>query len=164
MKKIFLNAIRIKDFLCRRLRVFYYSMLLNESGERVIIDKNVDFIYPQKISLGSRVTINRFSLIQGTPYSNVIIGDNVVISYNVKILTASLKLNIFPFEHYYADVVIGNKVWLAANVTILPGVLIPDNVIVAANSVVTKNLESGYVYGGIPAKKIKKIEYDTIFN
>lgn len=158
MKRMFLNVIRIKNSIFRKIRVFYYKCLLKKCGTNVIIDSNVEFIYPEKIILGNRITINRYTMIQGTPKSSVVIGDDVVLSYGVKILTASLFTDVFPFKHYHKDVFIGNKVWLATNVTVLPGVIIKDNVIVAANSLVTKDLESGYVYGGVPAEKIKKIE------
>ena len=41
---------------------------------------------------------------------------------------------------------------------IMPNTIIGDNVIIAAGAIVTKDLESGWVYGGIPAKKIKTVE------
>ena len=46
------------------------------------------------------------------------------------------------------------------NVTILPGVTIGNNVVVAAGAVVTKDVPDNCVIGGIPAKKIKDIEND----
>ena len=155
---MFLIVIRIKDSIFRRIRVLYYRFLLKGCGTSVVIDSDVEFIYPEKIILGNKVSINRYSMIQGTPKSSIVIGNDVAFSYGVKILTASLLTDVFPYKHYYKDVFIGNRVWLAANVTVLPGVVINDNVIVAANSLVTKDLESGYIYGGVPAQKIKKIE------
>ena len=57
---------------------------------------------------------------------------------------------------------IGNDVWIGGNVTILPGVTIGNNVVVAAGAVVTKDLEDNALYGGVPARKIKDIENDII--
>ncbi len=57
-------------------------------------------------------------------------------------------------------ITIGNDVWIGGNVTILPGVTIGDNVVVAAGAVVTKDLPSNCVVGGIPAKVIKDIPND----
>lgn len=45
--------------------------------------------------------------------------------------------------------------------TILPGVTIGNNVVVAAGAVVTKNVPDNCLVGGVPARKIKDIEDDT---
>ena len=52
---------------------------------------------------------------------------------------------------------IGSDVWIGARVTVLMGAKINNRVVVGAGSLVNKDLESGYIYAGIPAKKIKKI-------
>lgn len=52
-------------------------------------------------------------------------------------------------------VVIGNDVWIGANVSILPGVHIGDGAILAAGAVVTKDVEPYAIVGGVPAKVIK---------
>jgi maltose O-acetyltransferase len=51
---------------------------------------------------------------------------------------------------------IEDDVWIGRNVVILPGIRIGKGCIVGANSVVTKNLEEYSIYGGVPAKLIKK--------
>ena len=51
-----------------------------------------------------------------------------------------------------------DKVWLGANVTVLPGVTIGEGAIVAAGAVVTKDVAPRTIVGGVPAKFIKKIE------
>jgi len=55
------------------------------------------------------------------------------------------------------EVKIGNNVWIGDKATILAGVTIGDNVIVAANAVVTKSVASNCVVAGIPAKVIKQL-------
>lgn len=57
-----------------------------------------------------------------------------------------------------APIIIGNNVWIGMNCIILKGVCIGDNSIIAAGSVVTKNVEANVIYGGNPAKRIKKLE------
>lgn len=59
------------------------------------------------------------------------------------------------------EIRIGNNVWVGDKATILGGVLIGDNVIIAANSVVTKNVPSNCIVAGAPAKIIKELrKYD----
>lgn len=54
------------------------------------------------------------------------------------------------------DVIIGNDVWIGANCLIVDGVTIGDGAIIAANSVVNKNVGAYEIIGGVPAKLIKK--------
>ena len=107
----------------------------------------------------------------------VTIGDNVLFGPNISILTALHPLiaeeRRFFFDEekgydvdleYGKPITIGNDCWFGGNVTILPGVTIHDNVVVGAGSVVTHDLESGAIYAGNPAKKIRDItEKDSIY-
>ena len=56
-----------------------------------------------------------------------------------------------------APVVLGDDVWLGANVTILPGVTIGDGAVVGASSTVTKDVPAGAVVVGTPAKQISSV-------
>lgn len=60
-------------------------------------------------------------------------------------------------DNYPAPIHIGKKVWIGSHATILSGVTIGDNAIVAAGAVVTKDVPANTVVGGVPAKIIKKI-------
>lgn len=76
---------------------------------------------------------------------NIHVGDNFLANYNLTVLDI-------------APVNIGNNVWIGGHSTICPGVTIGSGVVVAAGSVVTKNIPDNVVVGGVPAKIIKKIE------
>lgn len=54
------------------------------------------------------------------------------------------------------DTIIGNDVWIGQNVTVMPGIHVGDGAIIAANSVVTKDVPAYHIVGGNPAKIIKK--------
>ena len=52
---------------------------------------------------------------------------------------------------------IGDNVWIGAKATVLPGSILGNNLIVAANCVVNSTFESGVIVGGIPASVIKTL-------
>lgn len=62
----------------------------------------------------------------------------------------------WPIDDYKKTVVIGNDVWIGSNAIVLQGVTIGDGAVVAAGAVVTKDVPSYTVVGGVPAKVIKK--------
>ena len=55
------------------------------------------------------------------------------------------------------DVVIGARVWIGARATFLPGSSVDDDVVIAAGAVVNGHLSHGWLYAGVPAKKIRPI-------
>jgi len=58
--------------------------------------------------------------------------------------------------HSFKPVIIGHDVWIAAHSVILPGITIGDGSVVAAGSVVTKNIPPLSIVAGVPAKVMKK--------
>ena len=64
----------------------------------------------------------------------------------------------YGYDDISKPVFIGNAVWVGSNVTILPGAKVGDGVILQAGSVVHGSLASSGIYGGNPAKLIKKRE------
>ena len=90
----------------------------------------------------------------------VTIGDNCFIGPNVGIYTACHSTD--PKERETRDewakpVTIGNDCWIGGNVTILPGVTIGDGCTIGAGSVVVKDIPSGSIAVGNPARVIRKI-------
>lgn len=119
-----------------------------------------------QIQIGSNFYIGRDSQIE----TDCIIGDNVIMGNKVGI--------VGKFDHHYQQVgvpvrlasqirdknynwkglnlitKIGNDVWIGYGAIIMQGVCISDGAIIAAGSVVTKDVEPYSIYGGNPAKKI----------
>lgn len=62
-------------------------------------------------------------------------------------------LEELPFK---GDTIIGNDVWIGQHVTVMPGIKIGDGAIIAANSVVAKNVPAYHIAGGNPCQVIKK--------
>ena len=56
---------------------------------------------------------------------------------------------------------VGNDVWIGGNVTIMPGLTIGNNVVIAAGAVVTKDVPDNSLVAGVPAKKVRDLENDV---
>ncbi len=92
------------------------------------------------------------------------IGDNVMIGPNTLISTVNHPLTPMGRRKHLGiakPVTIGNDVWIGGNAVILPGVTIGDNCVIAAGAVVTKDVPSGTLVGGVPARFIKTLDDDT---
>ena len=88
------------------------------------------------------------------------LGDNVVICTNVRFVSHD-RVDIMlsgmygqKYGKYYEPIEVGNNVFIGADAVILPGVKIGDNTIIGAGAVVAKDLPSGAVWVGCPARKI----------
>lgn len=90
------------------------------------------------------------------------LGSDITITQNVTFHTHDGGVWIFRKEYpginIYRRIKIGNNVFIGAGSSIMPGVTVGDNVVIAAGSVVTKDCEPNWVYGGVPAKKIRSVE------
>ena len=93
----------------------------------------------------------------GEPYL-ISIGSHTTISSGVSLLTHDASIGTLKNRQEYSDIigriVIGNNVFIGKNSIILYGVTIGNDCVVAAGSVVTKNVPDGIVVGGNPAKYI----------
>ncbi|MEY4432711.1 MAG: hypothetical protein RLZZ44_841 [Bacteroidota bacterium] len=90
----------------------------------------------------------------------ITIEDDVLIGPQVNIITENHPVD--PKSRKSLDlksVTIKRNAWIGANATVLPGVTIGENSIVAAGAVVTKDVPDNTIVGGVPAKFIKKIEH-----
>jgi acetyltransferase-like isoleucine patch superfamily enzyme len=76
---------------------------------------------------------------------NIEVGDNFFANYNLVILDVG-------------KVRIGDNAWIGAGVTIMPGVTVGENAVIAGGAVVTKDVPANAIVGGNPAKVIKYIE------
>lgn len=113
-----------------------------------------------EIKIGRNVYCGHRCAFQALTGYKIIIGCNTSISHNVRIYTqnrdAGFVIGLQNINQFRCgDVYIGTDCWIGANVFICEGVTIGDRVVVGANSVVTKNIPSNSVVGGIPAKVIK---------
>lgn len=90
---------------------------------------------------------------------SITIEDEVLIGPQVKLVTENHPLDPATRKGLITKpILIKRNAWIGAGATILPGVTVGENAVVAAGAVVTKDVASNTVVGGIPAKFIKNIE------
>lgn len=104
-----------------------------------------------KLNLGSGY-INRYCKIRC--HDEITIGEGVAISENFTFWDSDAHQMINGSEPTQ-PIVIGNKVWIGTNVTVLKGVKIGDGCVIAAGSLVTKDVPANCLAAGVPAKVIK---------
>ncbi len=112
--------------------------------------------FGKNITLGKRVFINSGCKFQDQ--GGVVIGDACLIGHNT--VLATLNHDLAPSRRadmHPAPIVIGRNVWLGVNVTVLPGVTIGDDAVVAAASVVTKDVPEKTVVVGSPARVVRSL-------
>ena len=115
----------------------------NDTGSRLLAG---DFFH---MGVDSHINIAKY----------VYIGDEVGIGIGTKIFTHGAYLSAYDgFPVQWGNVGIGNNVWLP-HAWVNPGVVIGDNVVVSAMSLVNRNLPSGCLAGGIPVKILKENVY-----
>lgn len=90
------------------------------------------------------------------------LGDDVIISSDVVIITHDGAVGLFRTEHpgmnVYAPVTVGDRVFIGNRAMLMPGVTIGDDVVIGAGSLVTKSIPSGSVAAGVPARVLRTLE------
>ena len=112
--------------------------------------------FGKNITVGEHVFINDCCHFQD--HGGVTIGDGCQIGHNV--VFATLNHGMAPEDRkttYPAPIVLKENVWVGSNSTILSGVTVGENAVVAAGAVVTKDVPANAVVGGVPARLIRHI-------
>ena len=150
----------IKRFngLCDRIRrmwIYLHVVAISDPAKKADwLRKHNVFHY-----MGEKV-IYKTTKLPAEPFL-VAIHDNVIVAADVRLVTHSLTSTVFNnktnsrrFYAQYGKIEIHSNVFVGAGATIMYGVTIGENCIVAAGAIVTKDVPSGSVVGGIPAKVI----------
>jgi acetyltransferase-like isoleucine patch superfamily enzyme len=152
-------AAMLQDFAIK-LRRILAKRIFKRCGDDVVIHHNVLFNSGRNIAVGDGVFLNRDVMLDDR--AELTIGDHAMIAAGVVIETHGHVYDDFsvPFPHSgrtFAPVHVGSNSLLGYKVAVMAGVTIGDRCIVAANSVVTRDVPDQTIVGGVPAKVIKKI-------
>lgn len=164
MKKLLIKLLGSMFEVCWRIFVSYQNQKISRLvGGGVIA-------YPFDIRGGQNISLPKSSSIGGgaclyTTRAKIIFGEQVISGPGLTIITGDHQYcpgrylksitDAEKLPEYDSDVVIGDDVWLGANVTILKGVHIGRSAIIAAGAVVNRDVPEFAIAGGVPAKVIK---------
>ena len=153
---------KIRFFILTKIKWRRYSF-----GKNVYIGRFVYLWAKQTIVIGDNFYIGKFSQIE----CNAEIGNNVIIANQVGLigrydhhyqqigtptrLASQVRDSDYGWKELNEKIVIEDDVWIGFGSIILSGVKIGQGSIIAAGSVVTKNVEPFSIYAGVPAKKVK---------
>jgi acetyltransferase-like isoleucine patch superfamily enzyme len=127
------------------------------------IDESVAVFTPLYINYGKNTRIGKNVFINFDcvflDLGGITIEENVKIAPKVSLLSEGHPVSTVNRQSLMAGpICIKKNAWIGANATILPGITIGENSIVAAGAVVSKDVPDNAIVGGIPAKIIKHIE------
>jgi acetyltransferase-like isoleucine patch superfamily enzyme len=130
-----------------------------QCGQSVRIRMPTVVVRADNVFAGSQIDIGEFCHIRAN--DKLTIGNRVLIASHVVITTAGHPITPPRWANVeMGPIVIGDEVWIGAGSTILPGVTIGDNCVVAAGSVVTKDVSPNCVVAGVPAQVIGTTDLD----
>jgi acetyltransferase-like isoleucine patch superfamily enzyme len=161
---IFLNSI-VTPMFSKHLRAFILRKMGSNIAKGVSIYRNGYIWDGSNIEIGTGSTVG--FKVHLDDRRGIKIGKNVTIASEVMIWTLHHDYNDIQFKAIGGKVVIKDYAWICSRAIILPGVTIGEGAVVASGSVVTKNVDSWTVVGGVPAKKIserERKEYNYIPN
>lgn len=142
------------------IRYVILKSLINSCGDNIKIGTNVTILNWKSLELGNNISIHPNCYIDAA--GGITIGNNVSIAHNSSILSSNHKWNNLskPIKYNAVElnkVIIKDDVWVGCGCRILSGVTIGSRTVLAAGAVVNKSVDSNVIYGGVPAKLIKKI-------
>ena len=140
-------------WLWGRLR---FAAMVRNKGLGCVCHWSAELKYPENLVLGERVVIG-VNVTLGA-HSTIRLDDHVRISKDVVIETAGLDFSTAtpPYKHISAPITVGEGAWIGTRSIILGGVTIGRHAVVAAGSVVTKDVPEGAIVAGIPARVIRR--------
>ncbi|ADN09605.1 acyltransferase [Sulfurimonas autotrophica] len=166
----FRNKIRVKGNVDLNIsssaKIANCDISINGKNNKLVIHDGVTIRYTQieilgdncSIYIGKNCIVGHGCYLSAKESKRLLIKDECMLSRNVKIMTSDghyIYQNNDIINHGL-DITIEHNVWLADNVTILKGVNVGENSVIAINSTVTKNVPAAVIVAGNPAKVVKE--------
>lgn len=130
------------------------ELFMGNIGEGSRVMSPLTVVRGNRVKIGRNVVVMNNSLFMAA--GGITIEDDVMVAANVQLISNNHDL----YDHQILTckpVRLKRNCWIGAGATILPGITVGENAVVAAGAVVTKDVEDNMVVGGNPAKIIKHI-------
>jgi maltose O-acetyltransferase len=132
--------------------------IFRSAGRNINIERNAYFGSGSKLSIGHNSGLGLSAWL--STRGGLTIGDDVMIGPEVMIFTTNHRMDRLdvPMREqgaYDEPVVIGDDVWIGARAILLPGIRVGSGAVIAAGSVVTRDVPAGAIVGGNPARVIR---------
>lgn len=146
------------QFFYREKRNGYWKKKLKKFGNGSHIYPNVIIHVPNMVSMGDKVNIAEFVHMWGG--GGIEIGNNVIIASHTVITsqTHDKEAKIFRESSIMKPIKIRDNCWIGAGAIIFPGIEIGEGSIIAAQSVVTKNVPPHSIIAGVPGQVVETIK------
>jgi acetyltransferase-like isoleucine patch superfamily enzyme len=140
------------------LKVGLLRVMGAKIGNHVIIYPGVWILPGRNLTIQNNVSIAKDCIIHTEGY--VFIGERTLIGYRTQIYSSNHSIPpigiAFPISgDSYKPIKIEKDVWIGASCIILPGVTIEEGAVIAAGSIVTKNVRANSVVAGVPAQFVR---------
>ena len=145
----------------KTIRAFYLNLFVGDMGHDVFIGKGLIISMPSHIFIGNNVVINEKVRLDGRRYINI--GNNVDIAAESAVWTLHHDYNDDYHKTIGGTVKIEDYSWLCYRSVILPKCVIGYGAVVASCAVVTKNVPSKVVVGGVPARFLSRRESKLLY-
>jgi len=162
---------RIRRYLNFLLdKIFLQAVIRNRKTLDEIVNDNFLYQYrtysnPERLFISPKAHVSNalFNCASG----KIEIEDYVFFGQNVYIIAATHNYNLrsqqridsIPSNGY--DVIVKTGAWIGSNVIVIGPCVIGENSVIAAGSVVTRDIESNYLYAGNPARKVKAVNFEN---
>ena len=150
---------RPSPHVANRWRVFLLRRFGAQIGRSVVIRPSASVTYPWKLTIGDFSWIGEDVVLYSL--DTIRIGDHSVISQRSYLCAGSHDYTDVSFQIVSKPIIINDECWLATDVFVSPGVEIGRGTVVAARSTVTRNLPSGVIAMGSPARVIRKRQAES---
>ncbi len=142
---------RLNTFAWRRRELRHMGVA---HGKEIFVGRNLFILRRGGVTLGNRCALGSHAQIVN--HAPITIGDDFLGASDLILNSGSHDpLTLQPKG---AAITIGDRVWTGVRVTILAGVNIGSDVVIGAGSVVTRDIPSGCVAAGVPARVLRKID------